>query len=192
MAYYALLPQYLEWSKNFPLAIDQCQLRDKDWVELIPRQPDVDAITDKFFHCKGKSKAKTFSPKSGAELYLCIRYDKYDSILEHLVQLDEQSRAQVSTSCFMTTVVLLTMEIQEDCNDLQVHASRIHVGNDNPQSKVTGTKGKKRQLSSENVSYESFCASLQVLTPRLQATGLGAENSPPIQEDAANLYNAAT
>jgi len=75
MAYHALLPQYLEWSRNFP---------NKNWVELIPRQPDVDAIAEKFFSFKGKNKAKTFSSKSGTELYLCIRYDKYDAILDLL------------------------------------------------------------------------------------------------------------
>ena len=63
LAYHALLPQYLEWSKNLPLAIAECQLRDKNWVELISRQPDIDAIADKFFVCKGKSKVKIFSAK---------------------------------------------------------------------------------------------------------------------------------
>jgi hypothetical protein len=98
MAYHALLPQYLEWSKSFPLVMDECLLRDKNWVELIPRQPDVDAIADKFFHSKGKTKAKTFSAKSGAELYLCIRHEKYDAILEHLVQLEERVRHQLQVS----------------------------------------------------------------------------------------------
>ena len=104
LAYYALLPQYLEWSKGFPLEIAECQLRDKNWVELISRQPDIDAIADKFFACKGKRKVKTFSAKSVAELYMCIRYEKYDAILEHLVQLDEQSQVQVSRYDFSTTL----------------------------------------------------------------------------------------
>jgi hypothetical protein len=102
LAYHALLPQFLEWSKNFSLTIDECQLRDKNWVELISRQPDVDAIADMFFSCKGKSKAKMFSPKNGVELSLSIRYEKYDAILEHLVQLDER---QVQVSTGLTTVV---------------------------------------------------------------------------------------
>ena len=76
--------------------MEECQLRSKNWVEFIPRQPDIDAIADMFFTSKGKSKAKTFSPKSGADLYLYIRYEKYDTILEHLVQLDEQNQVQVS------------------------------------------------------------------------------------------------
>jgi len=96
LAYHALLPQYLEWAKGFPLTMDECQLRNKNWVELIPRRPDVDAIAEMFFPCKGKSKAKTFSAKSGAELYLYIRHEKYDAILEHLVQQDEHSRVPVS------------------------------------------------------------------------------------------------
>jgi hypothetical protein len=84
--YHALLHQYLKWSKDFPLTIDECQLRDKNWVELIPRKPDVDAIAENFFECKGKSKVKTFVSKKGVEIYLSVEYEKYDAILDHLAE----------------------------------------------------------------------------------------------------------
>jgi hypothetical protein len=90
-----LLPQYLTWSKGYPLSIDECQLRDKDWVELIPKRPDVDIISDKFFELKGRSKTKSFSAKKAAELYLCISHEKYDAILTHLVELDFNEGQQV-------------------------------------------------------------------------------------------------
>jgi len=71
------------------LSIDECQLRDKDWVELVPKYPDVDVVSAKFFDFKGRNaKTKTFAPKKGAEVYLCISYEKYDAILTHLSELD--------------------------------------------------------------------------------------------------------
>ena len=66
--------------------LDECELRDKNWVELIPRKLDVDAIVDYFFECKTKTKVKAFTPKSGIEVYLSIEYDKYDMILDHITK----------------------------------------------------------------------------------------------------------
>jgi hypothetical protein len=87
--YYALLPQFLRWSKGFPLSIEECELRNKNWVQLIPRQPDIDAIAERFFEAKPKSKVKVFSAKKGADLSLCVKNEKYQEILQHLVDLDE-------------------------------------------------------------------------------------------------------
>lgn len=102
IAYYALLPQYLAWSKGYPLSIDECQLRDKDWVELIPKNPDVDVIADRFFEFKGKkARAKSFTPKKGAELSLSISYETYDDILTRLVELDDEPQV-----CFITILIL--------------------------------------------------------------------------------------
>jgi len=64
--------------------LDECELRDKNWVELNSQKPDVDAIADYFFKCKTKTKVKAFIPKSGIEVYLSIEYDKYDMILDHI------------------------------------------------------------------------------------------------------------
>lgn len=89
--FHALLHQYLKWSKGFPLTIEECQLRDKNWVELIPRTPDVDAIAENFFASgKGKSKVKTFVSKKGIEIYLSIEYEKYDVILDHLAERTQE------------------------------------------------------------------------------------------------------
>jgi hypothetical protein len=76
MLYHALLPQFLEWSKGFPLSIEECELRDKNWVKLFPRQPDIDVIADQFFGTKAKSKDKVFSAKKSADLSLCVKNEK--------------------------------------------------------------------------------------------------------------------
>ena len=89
--YHALLPQFLGWSKGFPLSIEECELRDKNWVQLLPRQPDIDAIAEQFFEAKPKSKVKVFSAKKSADLLLCLKNEKYQDILQHLVDLDEAS-----------------------------------------------------------------------------------------------------
>lgn len=87
--YHALLPNFLNWSKGFPLSIEECELRDKDWVQLVPRQPDIDAIAEHFFEAKPKSKVKVFSAKKSADLSLCVRSEKYQEVLQHLANLEE-------------------------------------------------------------------------------------------------------
>ena len=87
--YHVLLPQFLGWSKGFPLSIEECELRDKNWVQLIPQQPDIDAIAEQFFEAKLKSKVKVFSAKKGANLSLCLKNEKYQEVLQHLADLDE-------------------------------------------------------------------------------------------------------
>lgn len=82
IVFYLLLPRFLKWSKNYGLTIDDCELRTKQWVELIPRYPDVNAIANQFFVTKGKSTVKTFAAKQGAELFLVISHETYVDILD--------------------------------------------------------------------------------------------------------------
>jgi len=71
--------------------MEECELRDKNWVQLVPRQPDIDAIAEHFFEAKGKSKVKVFSAKKSAELSLCVRSEKYQEVLQHIADLDESN-----------------------------------------------------------------------------------------------------
>ena len=87
--YHALLPRFLHWSKGFPLSIEECELCDKNWVQLILQQLDIDAIAEQFFEAKPKSKVKVFSAKKSADLSLCVKNEKYQEVLQHLVELDE-------------------------------------------------------------------------------------------------------
>jgi hypothetical protein len=87
--YQALLPQFIKWSKGFPLQLEDCQIRNKLWVELIPKHPDIDAVADHFFTSKGKNKAKAFTPKQGVDLYLVITHEKYEAILRHISDIEE-------------------------------------------------------------------------------------------------------
>jgi hypothetical protein len=101
VAYHAILPHFLKWSKDFPLLFDECELRTKLWVELIPKTPDVDAIADKFFDLKGKNKTtKVFSAKQGIDLYLAISNEKFESTLEHLANLDDDDDENRSVRIF--------------------------------------------------------------------------------------------
>jgi phage protein D len=62
----------------------------------------VDVIADKFFEFKGKkARAKSFTPKKGAELSLSIGYETYDAILTHLAELDEEPQV-----CFISSIIL--------------------------------------------------------------------------------------
>jgi hypothetical protein len=68
-------------------------LRFKDWVELISQGPDdedINAITNKFYVPKGKSKALQFQPNKVLDLYLEIGYETYNRVLERLEGLQDE------------------------------------------------------------------------------------------------------
>lgn len=140
--YYALLPQFLRWSKGFPLSIEECELRDKNWVQLIPRQPDIDAIAERFFEAKPKSKVKVFSAKKGADLSLCVKNEKYQEILQHLVDLDEAAEEVGTPVSFCVFKFRLLMVFQ--VLFAPKHNSRSLVRTNRTS---TQNKGKKRKLS---------------------------------------------
>jgi hypothetical protein len=95
IAYFTLLPLFSKWSKEFPLSIDDLQLRFKDWVELIPLGPgkdeDVNAISSKFFVPKGKSKALQFQPNKVLDLYLELSNERYREISDHLDDIENNA-----------------------------------------------------------------------------------------------------
>lgn len=88
VVFYTLLPLFLKWSKGFSLGIEDVQLRSKNWVELIARSPDIDAIADKFF-VKGKNNARKFSAGQGIDIYLALPDEKYQDVLDHLNGAEE-------------------------------------------------------------------------------------------------------
>jgi hypothetical protein len=101
IAYFTLLPLFSKWSKQFPLSIDDLQLRFKDWVELIPlgdkdNGEDVNAISSKFFVPKGKSKALQFQPNKVLDLYLELSNDRYREILDHLDDIENNAVCHIS------------------------------------------------------------------------------------------------
>lgn len=90
VAYFTLLPLFVKWSKNHALSIEDLRLRFKEWVELIPQGPDdedINAISNKFYVPKGKSKTLQFQPSKVLDLYLEIGYETYSRVMEHLEEL---------------------------------------------------------------------------------------------------------
>lgn len=98
IVFVSLLPQFSEWSKQFPLLLDDVRLRQKNWVEIIPSLvqgvDDVNAIAEKFFVLKrGKNKSETRTFQSGEIMvYLELPLKKYHEILEHIENPDTLSR----------------------------------------------------------------------------------------------------
>jgi hypothetical protein len=87
IAHFTILPLFLKWSNNYPLSIDDVKLRNKNWVEMLPKGPgeeDVDAIESEFFTFKGKAKMHHFLPNKVLDLYLGISYAKRSEIDEYI------------------------------------------------------------------------------------------------------------
>lgn len=57
IAFYTILPAFLKWSNNYPLAFEHIRMRDKKWVEFVPAEPDVDAVAKDFYTFKSKAAA---------------------------------------------------------------------------------------------------------------------------------------
>jgi hypothetical protein len=100
-------------------------------------------IAEHFFEAKAKSKVKVFSAKKSADLSLCVRNEKYQEVLQHLVDLDEGNE-EVRTqhrSHFVHLVTALTI--------LQVLFAPKHGGSSFRTSEILSArnKGKKRKLS---------------------------------------------
>ena len=93
ITYCTFLLFFMKWSKKCTLAIEDVQLRFKDWVELIPAGPgnkDVGAISSRFFLLKGKSKMIQFHGNKVLELYLKLAHDKYAEVLNCLDDIEEE------------------------------------------------------------------------------------------------------
>ncbi len=112
IAYFTLLPLFSKWSKEFPLSVNDLQLRFKDWIELIPLGPkdkDVNAISSKFFVPKGKSKALQFQPNKVLDLYLELSNDRYHEILDYLDDIENDAVCHIITFPFIIKLTTDTM-----------------------------------------------------------------------------------
>ena len=84
----------MKWSKDYLLSLDDLRLRSKEWVELIPLGPgdeDINAISNKFFAPKGKSKVMQFQSNKVLALYLELGYEQYCKVLDRLDDLENEA-----------------------------------------------------------------------------------------------------
>ena len=93
VTYYTLLPLFIEWSKGYPLGIDNVRLRSKDWVEMIVQgqgDEDLDAISNQFFvEKRGKSKGPPqFQRNKVLPVYVELIYKEYTKVMDHLEELE--------------------------------------------------------------------------------------------------------
>jgi len=79
-----ILPEWMRYTEQFPLAITDIIMRDKDWVELCPRIPDCDALLCPSFFKNAKKGGQMF--KGGKALVhfhiLNNIYTVYEACLE--------------------------------------------------------------------------------------------------------------
>jgi hypothetical protein len=93
---------FLKWSHDYLLLIDDVKLRNKNWVEMLPKglgDEDVDAIESEFFTFKGKAKTRQYMPNKVLELYLGISHAKRTEIDNHI----EEFKSKLSNTLEITT-----------------------------------------------------------------------------------------
>jgi hypothetical protein len=94
-----------KWSKGYSLSIGDVKLRNKNWVEMLPKGPgdeDLDAIENEFFTIKGKAKTRQFLPNKVLDLYLGINYAMRSEIDNYI---EEHSNDPVSVVSYYAIIV---------------------------------------------------------------------------------------
>lgn len=93
--------------KGYPLSIDECELRSRKWVEIIPGVPDVDVVAKDFFEVAKKTGPPVFKPRQGLEVYLAISYDKYEAALGHRYKELEAEEVSANATAVASAYILL-------------------------------------------------------------------------------------
>ncbi|KAJ3972694.1 hypothetical protein EV361DRAFT_867497 [Lentinula raphanica] len=116
LVYFMLLEKYLDWSKQYPLQIKDCELRDGSPPTKHPiiqsKNPfkDVDAIAHRFFKSSGK-KAPSFNTaaaRKATPIALFISEQHFEAVMVHLEKLEE---GLASTSNLPPTTSLETHDV---------------------------------------------------------------------------------
>lgn len=97
--YTALLPFYIKWSKCVKVSIDNFQLWNKNWVEIIASErpeDDHDVISASFF-VPGRGKLANqlrFKAGTGIDIYLHLPHHLYKHALRRHLMTEEALRAE--------------------------------------------------------------------------------------------------
>ncbi|KAK7037142.1 hypothetical protein R3P38DRAFT_3183257 [Favolaschia claudopus] len=86
LAWTRLSPKWFTHTNNFPLSSTDCQLFTKDWVEIVPRTPDVNVIADRFYKPNAKSPHQPHFKTAKMLINLCIPFDIYQRWEEYDAQ----------------------------------------------------------------------------------------------------------
>ncbi|KAK7014616.1 hypothetical protein R3P38DRAFT_2787454 [Favolaschia claudopus] len=86
LAWTRLSPKWVTHTNNFPLSSTDCQLFTKDWVEIVPRTPDVNVIADRFYKPNAKSPHQPHFKTAKMLINLCIPFDIYQRWEEYDAQ----------------------------------------------------------------------------------------------------------
>lgn len=77
--YTTVIPKWNQWTNNYPLPIDSLVMQNRNWVVLVPRNPDHNVIAEQFFKLGWKG-SPTFK-KRKAIINLHVLNDIYGEIL---------------------------------------------------------------------------------------------------------------
>jgi hypothetical protein len=90
--YEVVIPKWHEWTRNYPLRLDDVVMRNHNWVVLAPKNPDHDVIADTFFK-RAKKGGSTF--KGGkCVINLHVPNHIYDAMLaqKEIKELEEEKK----------------------------------------------------------------------------------------------------
>ena len=98
------MPRWNAWTKNFPLPIDDIIMRDKNWVELVPRCPDHDIIYKHFLSGRGKKGPSFKAGKTLIQFHVpneihaaMLKKMEADELVEFKEEDSERARHNVTT-----------------------------------------------------------------------------------------------
>ncbi|KAJ7704236.1 hypothetical protein B0H16DRAFT_1637812 [Mycena metata] len=72
LAWEKLAPRWRVHTNDFPLTAEECHIYNKNWVEIIPKDPDINVISEQFYKANPKNPAAPIFKTGKYRVDLCI------------------------------------------------------------------------------------------------------------------------
>ncbi|KAJ7940044.1 hypothetical protein B0H13DRAFT_2300105 [Mycena leptocephala] len=77
LAWESLSPKWRTFTSNFPLRVEDCQIYNKHWVEILPANPDINVISAQFYKPSTKVLNTQIFKTGKYRIDLCIPWAIY-------------------------------------------------------------------------------------------------------------------
>ncbi|RDX50009.1 hypothetical protein OH76DRAFT_1482511 [Lentinus brumalis] len=163
LVFATLRPPWIVWSKSTPLKIEECTLRSKGWVELLPLDGmvDRDAISEGLYQTKGtgRNQHQVFKGASKASLsvvvYMEIPLSKYKMALRRQEQSESIEESVEHVQHAPQLDELVTTSATEKILDMPPIEAVLRNGSQSKRQRSAVTYANTRQQWRACLSYQA-------------------------------------
>jgi hypothetical protein len=110
LAWEFLSPKWRAFTNNFPLSVEQCQIFNKHWVEIVPASPDINVISAGFYKPNPKAPNTPIFKTGKYRIDLCIPWTIYTAFEGH--ELEQQATASNANNDSDEEMVCLVVHLR--------------------------------------------------------------------------------